>query len=459
MIDTIIFDLDGVIINSKNIHFESLNQSIKEANLDYQISYEDHLKKFDGLPTIKKLEILNKEKIIPKKLNNKISQRKNEITRKLFEKNIVFNRKTYDLFAKLSKKYKIGIATNAIQETLEIAIDKLKIKKFIKFSLSTKNIINPKPHPEIYLRCIINLSTKPSNTLILEDSHNGRVAAKDAGAKLMPIKNLADVNYKNITNYLKDAKENFKKIETWDDDDLNIVVPMAGEGSRFSKAGFTFPKPLIEIHHKPMIQLVVENLGLKGSFIFIVKKEHLEKYNLKSFLNIVAPKCKIITIDKLTEGAACTVLLAKKYINNSKPLVISNSDQFIEWNPSETMYNFSTKQVDGGILTFNATHPKWSYAKIDKNNNVVKVAEKQVISNNATVGIYYWKEGKDFVKYADQMISKNIRVDNEFYVCPVFNQAIKDKKKIIIKEIDSMWGLGTPEDLDYFLKHYPKKNY
>ena len=459
MIDTIIFDLDGVLINSKNIHFESLNQSIKEANLSYQISYEDHLKKFDGLPTFKKLEILNKKKIIPKKLNNKISQRKNEITRKLFKKNILFNRKIYDLFAKLSKKYKIGIATNAIQETLDIAIDKLKIKKFIKYSLSTKSIINPKPHPEIYLRCIINLSTKPSNTLILEDSHNGRVAAKDAGAKLMPIKNLEDVNYKNIINYIKDTKENFKRIETWDDDDLNIVIPMAGEGSRFSKAGFTFPKPLVEIHQKPMIQLVVENLGLKGSFIFIVKKEHLEKYNLKSFLNIVAPKCKIITIDKLTEGAACTVLLAKKYINNSKPLVISNSDQFIEWNPSKTMYNFSTKEVDGGILTFNATHPKWSYAKIDKNNNVVKVAEKQVISNNATVGIYYWKEGKDFVKYADQMISKNIRVNNEFYVCPVFNEAIKDKKIIKIKKIDSMWGLGTPEDLDYFLKHYPKKNY
>ena len=178
----------------------------------------------------------------------------------------------------------------------------------------------------------------------------------------------------------------------------------------------------------------------------------------KSFLNIVAPKCKIITIDKLTEGAACTVLLAKKYINNSKPLVISNSDQFIEWNPSETMYNFSTKKVDGGILTFNATHPKWSYAKIDKKYNVVKVAEKKVISNNATVGIYYWKEGKDFVKYANQMISKNIRVNNEFYVCPVFNEAIKDKKIIKIKKIDSMWGLGTPEDLDYFLKHYPKKD-
>jgi len=231
---------------------------------------------------------------------------------------------------------------------------------------------------------------------------------------------------------------------------------MAGEGSRFSKVGYTFPKPLIEIHQKPMIQLVIESLGLKGNFIFIVRKEHLEKYNLKSLLNILAPNCKIIPIDKLTEGAACTVLLAENLINNNKPLIISNSDQFIEWNPSNTMYNFLTKKIDGGILTFDAIHPKWSYAKINKDENVTEVAEKKVISNHATVGVYYWKKGNDFVKYAKRMIEKNLRVNNEFYVCPVFNEAIKDKKIIKIHNVKSMWGLGTPEDLDYFLKYYEK---
>ena len=456
MIDTIIFDLDGVLIDSKKIHFLSLNKSLKENKINYQISFEKHLKEFDGLPTKKKLEILNKQKIIPKSSFKVIAEKKNQITRKLLNKNIKFNVKIFKLFKILSKKFKIGIATNAIEETLEIAINKLKIKKFIKFSISTKSIENPKPHPEIYLRCIISLNSKPKNTLILEDSHNGRIAAKEAGAKLMPIKNLDDVNYNNILNCIKNEKIYSEKLDTWDDNDLNIVVPMAGEGSRFVKAGYTFPKPLIEVHQKPMIQIVLESLGLKGNFIFIVRKEHLEKYNLKNFLNIIAPKCKIITIDKSTEGAACTVLLSKKFINNSKPLIISNSDQFIEWNTSETMYGFSTKKIDGAILTFNATHPKWSYAKVDKNNNVTKVAEKKVISNNATVGVYYWKHGKDFVKYANQMINKNIRVNNEFYVCPVYNEAIKDKKIVKIKNVNSMWGLGTPEDLDYFLKHHQK---
>ena len=457
MIDTIIFDLDGVLINSKNIHFESLNRALSHNKSKYQISYEDHLQSFDGLPTSKKLEILNKKKLVPKRLNKKIKLKKNQLTRKLLKEYLTFDKKIYSLFQKLSKKYKIGIATNAIEETLQIAIKKLRIGKFVKFSISTENIKNSKPHPEIYLRSIVSLNSKPKNTLVLEDSHNGRISAKEAGARLMPIKSLEDVTYKNITNFIENKKiELSDKIDSWDDDELNIVIPMAGEGSRFTKAGYTFPKPMIEIHQKPMIQLIVESLGLKGNFIFIVRQEHLDKYNLKSLLNIIAPNCKIIVIDKLTEGAACTVLLAKKYIDNDKPLIIANSDQFIEWNPSETMYNFSTKKIDGGILTFDTLHPKWSYAKVDKNNIVTEVAEKKVISNHGTVGVYYWKKGQDFVKYAEQMIDKDIRVNNEFYVCPVFNEAIVDKKVIKIHNVDSMWGLGTPEDLDYYLKYYNK---
>ena len=382
MIDTIIFDLDGVLINSKDIHFEALNKSLSKNSVNYQISYEDHLKSFDGLPTKTKLEILNKKKVIPKILNKKIKNEKNIITRKLLNERLVFNKKTYQLFEKLSKKFKIGIATNAIEETLKIALKKLRISKFVNYSLSTENIKNPKPHPEIYLRCIINLNSKPKNTLVLEDSHNGRISAKEAGARLMPIKNLSDVTYKKIIDYIRNKKSELsEKIDTWEDNELNIVIPMAGEGSRFVNAGYTFPKPMIEIHQKPMIQLIVESLGLKGNFIFIVREDHLKKYNIQSLLQIISPKCKIIVINKLTEGAACTVLLAKKYINNENPLVIANSDQFIEWSPSKVMYNFSSKKIDGGILTFNSIHPKWSYAKLNKDQVVTEVAEKKVISN------------------------------------------------------------------------------
>ena len=144
------------------------------------------------------------------------------------------------------------------------------------------------------------------------------------------------------------------------------------------------------------------------------------------------------------------------YSNNSNPLIIANSDQFIEWDSSKILYAFSNSKSDGGILTFPSSHPKWSYAKLDDNGFVIEVAEKKPISNNATVGIYWWKKGSEYVKYAEQMIKKNIRTNNEFYVCPVFNEAIKDNKKITIKKIekDGMWGIGTPEDLNNFLKNY-----
>ena len=232
------------------------------------------------------------------------------------------------------------------------------------------------------------------------------------------------------------------------------MIPCAGAGSRFSQAGYTFPKPLIEVFGKPMIQVVVESLAIEGRFIFIIQKEHNEKYNMKSFLKAIRPNCEVIEISGVTEGAACTTLLAKEFINNDNPLVIANSDQYIKWNAANTMYNISESKVDGGILTFKATHPKWSYAKSDDDGFVSKVAEKQVISEDATVGVYYWNKGADYVKYAEEMIEKDIRVNNEFYVCPVFSQAIEDNKKIKIYDVDEMWGLGTPEDLDFYHNHF-----
>jgi dTDP-glucose pyrophosphorylase len=203
-----------------------------------------------------------------------------------------------------------------------------------------------------------------------------------------------------------------------------------------------------------MIQVVVESLAIEGRFIFIIQKEHNEKYNMKSFLKAIRPNCEVIEISGVTEGAACTTLLAKEFINNDNPLVIANSDQYIKWNASNTMYNMSESKVDGGILTFKATHPKWSYAKSGDDGFVTEVAEKQVISEDATVGVYYWGKGSDYVKYAEDMIQKDIRVNNEFYVCPVFNQAIEDKKKIKVYDVEEMWGLGTPEDLDFYHNHF-----
>ena len=235
---------------------------------------------------------------------------------------------------------------------------------------------------------------------------------------------------------------------------MNIIIPAAGAGTRFVNAGYTFPKPLIDVNGKPMVQVVVENLNIDANYIYIVQNEHYEKYNLKYLLNMITPDCTIVTIDEVTEGAACTTLLAKEYINNDDPLLIANSDQYIHWNSVDFMYSMSAGSVDGGLLTFRSTHPKWSYVKLDESLYICEVAEKKVISDIATVGIYYWAKGSDYTKYAEQMIDKNIRVNNEFYIAPVYNEAISENKKIKNFDVDEMWGLGTPEDLQRFLKDH-----
>jgi dTDP-glucose pyrophosphorylase len=294
----------------------------------------------------------------------------------------------------------------------------------------------------------------PEETLIIEDSPYGLLAAARSKSHILRVKNTKEVTLDNINKKITQIeKGQHMKQPAWRDETLNVLIPMAGAGSRFEQAGYTFPKPLIDVRNKPMIQVVIENLNIKANYIYIVQKSHREKYNLDTLLNLITPNCKVIEVDSITEGAACTALLAKKYINNNKPLFFANSDQFVEWDSNEFMYKMNETNCDGGIVTFRATHPKWSFAKINDKGLVTEVAEKNPISNIATVGFYWWKQGSDFVKYAEQMINENIRVNNEFYVCPVFNEAIKDKKEIRIFNIDKMWGLGTPEDLKYYLEN------
>ena len=451
MIKAIIFDLDGVLVDTKKIHFEALNLALKKYNYN-EITFEDHVKIFDGLPTNEKLKILNKRDNLPKKSFSKINKYKQKITSEILKKRIKKDSKLINIFKKLHKDYKIAIATNAVNLTLKICLKKIGILKYVDFKLSNEDINFPKPNPEIYLRIFIKFGIYPSEALIVEDSHYGREAAISSGAKLLPIKKIEELTLKKIELNLTSKKIHIKKNVSWEDNKMNILIPMAGAGKRFADAGYVFPKPLIEIDNKPMIQWVIESLNFNANYIFIIQKEHQEKYNIKSVLKILQPNCKIIELDHITEGAACTTLLAKEFINNSDPLIIANSDQYINWNSSKALYDFNSKNLDGAILTFEAIHPKWSYAKCNDEGFVTEVAEKKVISKNATVGVYYWKHGSDYVQSAENMIKKNIRVNNEFYVCPVYNEFLLKDKKVKIHNVEKMWGLGTPEDLNNFLR-------
>jgi len=238
---------------------------------------------------------------------------------------------------------------------------------------------------------------------------------------------------------------------------INIVIPMAGAGSRFANAGYEKPKPFIDVDGKPMIVRVLENLAYPNAkYILIAKKEHMEKEvelvsQIEKKFNAI-----FIPIDKLTEGTACTVLYARKYINNDEPLLIANSDQIVDINISNFIDDCKNRKLDGSILTFIDEYkdPKWSFAKIDENYLVTEVKEKIVISEYATVGIYLYSKGKDFVNATIDMIIQNERVNGEFYTCPTYNYAVADSAKIGIYNIEfkHMHGIGTPDDLNLYLK-------
>lgn len=239
---------------------------------------------------------------------------------------------------------------------------------------------------------------------------------------------------------------------------LNIVIPMAGAGSRFAVAGYKDPKPLIPIHGVPMIRLIIENLKPSGDhkFIFICQKAHVKEYNLREKLWEWAPGCEILELDGLTKGAACTVLKAKNLIDSDFPLMIANSDQYVDIAIDDYLEAISKNDLDGLIMTMTTTDPKWSFVKLSSKNLVLDVVEKKAISNEATVGIYNYRHGRDFVTAAEKMIESNQSVNGEFYVAPAYNLMIQRNKKIGIFNIGAegagMYGLGIPSDLDLFLK-------
>lgn len=240
---------------------------------------------------------------------------------------------------------------------------------------------------------------------------------------------------------------------------LNIVLPIAGRGSRFVTAGYTLPKPLIPVHGVPMIELVVRNVrpSVPHRFIFIALQEHLEHLQMRETLARVAPGSVVIPVREVTEGAACTVLLASDLVGGDDALMIANSDQWVDIAIDDYLAAMDRASADGLIMTMWADHPKWSFVARDASGRVCRVVEKEVVSHDATVGIYNFRRGRDFVRAAQQMIARDLRVNGEFYVAPTYNQLIDEGATIATYDVGregcGMHGLGVPSDLEAFLAH------
>lgn len=263
--------------------------------------------------------------------------------------------------------------------------------------------------------------------------------------------------------YIDDLAQTFKGWDEFNESEINaetvnIVIPMAGLGTRFSNAGFTEPKPLIKARKRTMIEWAMESFNFlprdkKVNYIFIILKEHNAKYKLVDKLHeIFGLDIHFIIIDSPTRGQAETCLLAKKYINNNNRLFIFNCDTF---SITPNLWTEITKYEPEGLLVcFESNDPRYSYAKLDEYGYVSMTAEKNPISSNASNGMYYYKHGSSFVYTAEKMISAQLVAAGEYYVAPTYNQLIAKGRRIRILQAQENWILGTPEELKYFEETY-----
>ena len=398
-IKLIIFDLDGVLTDTKELHYTTLNKALemidpKKIVGPMTITKDEHYSTYDGLSTTNKLKLLTEKRGLDPSLYKSIWENKQNQTVKYVNENFTRDDRVCNMLQTLKQKgYIIYVASNCIYETVKQILVKKGLIDYVDYFISNQDVSLPKPSPEIYMKCVIRSQLNPKQCLILEDSPIGRKSAFNSGCNVMAVADPYSYTTDEILNCITSInnKIDYEKIQ-WNGK-LNILIPMAGLGSRFEKQGYKLPKPLIEVDpDTPMIKKVVDNINCNPytcRYIFVVQKAHYEKYCLNYILNLIAPGCIIVQVDGLTEGAACTSLLAEKYIDNDDHLLFANSDQILEWDVNEFLYSMISNEIDGGISTFTANDTKWSYAKLDENNNyVTEVAEKKVISNKATTGIY-----------------------------------------------------------------------
>ena len=451
-IKLLIFDFDGVIVNTANIHLAALNKALSEIDEKFIISNEENNSIYGSKTSKDKLKLLTLFKGLPIEHYKYIFDLKKKYSKEILQSLPIseyFSESTKLIINKLHKEgFLIHLASNTNREFVNDILDKVQID--FDHILTNNDIINPKPNSEIYLRSIIAGGAEPHETIIFEDSIEGQEAAINSGAHLFPVEKAGELDYNYIKDFIFSIKP--KRIK-YKSNKLNILIPCAGFGSRFKEKGFLLPKPLINVNGIPMVAHVINDLNVDANYIFIIKKEHEEQYNLTNMLKLMVQDCQVILVDGKQNGAATTCLAAEHLINNQKHLMIANSDNGWDWQANQFYHSAIQNGHDGCITIFNepSKDPRWSFARVDSNGKILEIAEKNPISTLATSGSYFFNKGSDFVKYTKQMVEQKLTVLGEYYVAPIYNLMIKDGKYIDTFAIEKFWGMGTPEELEYYL--------
>ena len=449
----VVFDLDGVLIDSRELHFKVFCRAVADvAGAEFVPTRDEHQACYDGHPTSHKLKLLTRDKGLSPATHDAIWARKQELTQEIILSDFAPDAGLRDVLrAVKALGVQVHCASNSVWQTVKNSLLVLGVLPYIDYFVSNEDVKRPKPAPDVYFRCFEHAGVAPREAVIVEDSPVGLKAARASGAAVVPVADRRDVTFERIAMASSElenphASRGVAAVRRR----VNVVIPAAGLGSRFAAAGYADPKPLIDVAGKPMLRRVVENLAFEGAhFVFVVQSRDAEA--VRDAVGDAAPTYDILMIDGVTQGAACTVLQAAEVIDGDDPLVIANSDQLLDWDVRAFLYESASAGVDGCISVFDSTDPKFSFAELGDDGFVSRVAEKQAISNVATTGVYYWRHGADFVRCARRMIARDARVNGEFYVCPVFNEAIDAGMKIKVSRCERFHCLGTPEDLTTYL--------
>jgi HAD superfamily hydrolase (TIGR01509 family) len=431
-----LFDLDGVLVNTVSLQIKATQQAIYDIT---NKNIDDKILK-TTITTLDKLKYLYKNNIIKKDDINKIY----ELKKKIFNDNInliTIEEDKIQLLKFLKKKNcKIGIVTNSNKHSANLILKKMELLEYCDFVITNNDVNNYKPHSEPYIRAISHFGGKLEEYIIFEDSEAGIQSAKGTGIYVYPVKNVQEINIDLIYKL--------------NNINLNIVIPMGGLGQRFKNRGFKKDKPLIEINGIPMILKALESLNIVGNYHFIIRKTNIDQFNkLTSILKQFDKNCNIISIDYLTEGSASSCYLVKDFINNDDELIITNCDQYLEWDSKLFLDESRRKNYDCSLLTYKSDNIKNSFVK-SSNNIAENIIEKKIISNQALVGLHYFKKGRYFIESYENIFNKKEKIKNEYYLSTVCNNMICKYRVgcIDIKENENYYSLGTPEDLFLFIK-------
>jgi HAD superfamily hydrolase (TIGR01509 family) len=458
----VIFDFDGVLVSACDIHYKAFKEALLHIK-GVELSLDRHTREFDGLTTRQKIAKLGG---INELEADRIWDMKQRFTSEYMKDMKCNENMVRLLFLLKDKGYMLACCSNSIGNTVNTVLHNNGVDNLFNLILSNNDVKYPKPNPQIYLKCMSKLGIGPRDTIIIEDNIVGLESAFYSGAYVIPIPN-PNINTNNLMNKITSITSGrFGGSCVGWADPINIVIPAAGLGSRFS-GHYEEPKPFIPIKldkfikpDKLMIELVIDNMCMDVSnysnITLIFNKDHEVHYShLKSLFNIVE-------IDGLTQGSLCTVLMARNVLmQEDKPLLLANSDQYLEGSMYQFLYTAINSDADGYISVFTPgeNDTKWSYAKVGDDGLVTEVREKEPISRVANTGIYWFRSSHQFVRYAERMIEREIKVKNEYYVAPMFNLLIEDGLKVRVHHCDKFWSLGVPEDLETFLKGNPTVPY